>query len=116
MTGATADGEHIDLVELLHRSDLPAVDRRRVYDAIVSSMIEGATPDRESVILLIDFAAGRIDVDEYRERVLSSRTWRRWGDVADVVNGPADPDWDADREAIAHELNRRTRITRPVKR
>ena len=37
MTGATADGEHIDLVELLHRSDLPAVDRRRVYDACVSS-------------------------------------------------------------------------------
>jgi antitoxin VbhA-like protein len=69
MTGATADGEHIDLVELLHRSDLPAVDRRRVYDAIVSSMIEGATPDRESVLLLIDFAAGRIDIDEYRERV-----------------------------------------------
>jgi hypothetical protein len=40
MTGATADGEHIDLVELLHRSDLPAVDRCRVYDAIVSSMIK----------------------------------------------------------------------------
>jgi hypothetical protein len=32
-------------------------------------MIEGATPDRESVLLLIDFAAGRIDIDEYRERV-----------------------------------------------
>jgi hypothetical protein len=32
MTGATADGEHIDLVELLHRSDLPAADPRRVYD------------------------------------------------------------------------------------
>jgi hypothetical protein len=104
MSGATADGEHIDLVELLHRSDLPGVDRCRVYDAIVSSVIEGATPDRESVLLLIDFAAGRIDIDEYRERVLSSRTWRRWGDVADMVNGPADPDWDADREAIAHEV------------
>ena len=45
-----------------HRSDLPAVDRRRFYDAIVSSMIEGATPNRESVLLLIDFAAGRIDI------------------------------------------------------
>jgi Antitoxin VbhA len=79
MSGATADGEHIDLVELLDRSDLPAVDRRRVDDAIVGSMIEDATPDRESVLLLIHFAAGRIDIDEYRERVLSSRTWRRWG-------------------------------------
>ena len=104
MTGAAADGDHIDLVELLHRSDLPAVDRRRAYDAIVSSMIEDATPDRESVLLFIDFAAGRIDIDEYRERVLSSRTWRRWGEVDDMVSGPADPDWDADREAIAHEL------------
>jgi hypothetical protein len=99
MTGATADGEHIDLVEYL-----PAVDRCRVYDAIVSSMIESATPDRESVLLLIDFAPGRIDIDEYREHDLSSRTWRRWGDVAEMVNGPADPDWNADREAIAHEL------------
>jgi hypothetical protein len=35
---------------------------------------------------------------------LNPRTWRRWGDVADVVNGPTDPEWDADREAIAHEL------------
>lgn len=32
------------------------------------------------------------------------RTWRRWTDVAELFAGPPDPTWDADREAIAHEL------------
>lgn len=32
------------------------------------------------------------------------RAWRRWGDVAEVFNGPADPDWNADRELIAQEV------------
>jgi len=30
------------------------------------------------------------------------RVWRQWADIADVFAGPADPEWDADREAIAH--------------
>lgn len=34
----------------------------------------------------------------------AARTWRRWTDVADLFNGPADPDWAADREEVAHEL------------
>ncbi|PJE14039.1 MAG: type II toxin-antitoxin system prevent-host-death family antitoxin [Mycobacterium sp.] len=32
------------------------------------------------------------------------RTWRRWADVADLVAGPADPDWDADRSALADDV------------
>ena len=27
------------------------------------------------------------------------------GDVADIFTGPADPDWDADRKAISHEID-----------
>lgn len=33
------------------------------------------------------------------------RAWRQWGDVAEVFNGPADPDWNADRELIAQEVH-----------
>ena len=32
------------------------------------------------------------------------RAWRQWGDVAEVFNGPADPDWNADRELIVQEV------------
>jgi prevent-host-death family protein len=32
------------------------------------------------------------------------RTWRRWADVRELFAGPADPAWDTDREAIAHEI------------
>lgn len=32
------------------------------------------------------------------------RTWRRWADVAELVAGPADPDWDADRSALADDV------------
>ena len=31
---------------------------------------------------------------------VSSRSWRRWDDVADVFTGPADPAWDADRDLV----------------
>jgi len=32
------------------------------------------------------------------------QTWRRWAEVAGLFSGPADPDWTADREQIAHEV------------
>jgi prevent-host-death family protein len=32
------------------------------------------------------------------------RIWRRWADVAALFAGPADPAWNADRDAIAHEV------------
>jgi hypothetical protein len=72
MAGATADNEQLDIAELLERSDLSAVDQRRVHNA-VNSMIDGWTPTRQSVLRLIDFAAGRIDADEYKRWVLDAR-------------------------------------------
>jgi hypothetical protein len=59
-----------DLPELLYRSDLSARSRRAVYDTIVSSMLDGDIPSRESVLRLIEFAAGRIDIDQYKQQVL----------------------------------------------
>jgi prevent-host-death family protein len=32
------------------------------------------------------------------------RTWRQWTDVAELFEGPADPDWTTDREMVAHEV------------
>jgi prevent-host-death family protein len=32
------------------------------------------------------------------------RTWRQWADVAELFEGPADPDWDTDREMVAHDV------------
>jgi prevent-host-death family protein len=32
------------------------------------------------------------------------RVWRQWADVATLFEGPADPDWDADREMVAHDV------------
>ena len=26
--------------------------------------------------------------------------WRRWADVTEVFSGPADPDWDSDRDLV----------------
>lgn len=34
----------------------------------------------------------------------TSRAWRRWSDVAELFAGPADPAWDADREAIVDNI------------
>ena len=32
------------------------------------------------------------------------RTWRRWGEVAELFGGPGDPAWQDDRERIDSEL------------
>jgi len=32
------------------------------------------------------------------------RAWRRWADIAELFNGPEDPAWNADREAIEHAI------------
>jgi len=32
------------------------------------------------------------------------RAWRRWTDVVELFAGPADPAWDVDRDAIAHDV------------
>jgi prevent-host-death family protein len=31
---------------------------------------------------------------------VSTRTWRRWNEVADALNGPADTDWASDRDLL----------------
>lgn len=62
------------LAELLHGSELSARQQRAVRDAVVSSMLEGATPDRTSMLRLIEFAAGHITFDEYKRQVLQART------------------------------------------
>jgi prevent-host-death family protein len=31
-------------------------------------------------------------------------TWRQWGDIADLFTGPADPDWNADRDLVDQHI------------
>jgi antitoxin VbhA-like protein len=73
MTGEAADGELVDIVELLAQSGLTAIDQRRVHNALVNNMIEGWTPDRQAVTRLIDFVAGRIDADGHTRQVLRAQ-------------------------------------------
>jgi hypothetical protein len=70
MAGAAADDEQVDIVELLEHGGLTAVDQRRVHNALVNNMIDGWTPDRQSILRLIEFAAGRIDDEEHKRQVL----------------------------------------------
>jgi hypothetical protein len=72
MAGAAADDEQVDIVELLEHSGLTDVDQRRMYNALVNNMIDGWTPDRQSILRLIEFAAGRIDDEEHMRQVLKS--------------------------------------------
>ena len=62
------------LAELLHGSDLSATQQRAVHDAIADSMIEGATPDREFILRLIELVAGRITLDQFKTQVLQAHT------------------------------------------
>lgn len=73
MNARAGDRESYDLAELLGASDLSPKDRRAVYDVIVSSVIEGDIPSRESVLRLIEFAAGRITVAQYKQQVMGGR-------------------------------------------
>jgi Antitoxin VbhA len=71
--GSAYDQEQVDIVAMKRVGGLSAENRCYVYDALVNRMIEGWTPNRESVSLLIDVTAGRISHGEYVERIL-----RRW--------------------------------------
>jgi prevent-host-death family protein len=33
------------------------------------------------------------------------RRWRQWSDIATLFDGPADPDWDRDRDRIDQSLD-----------
>lgn len=35
---------------------------------------------------------------------VAPRTWRTWDEVADLFNGPADTEWNSDRDQIDQEL------------
>lgn len=35
---------------------------------------------------------------------VAPRAWRTWNEVADLFQGPADPDWDDDMKQIDHGL------------
>lgn len=34
----------------------------------------------------------------------STRTWRSWGEISDLFEGPADPIWEQDRDRIDSRL------------
>ncbi|MDG5769193.1 hypothetical protein [Mycolicibacterium fortuitum] len=54
MSGETAGHELVDLAnlaELLHNSGLSSKDQQAVRAAVVDSVLEGATPDRDFVRL-----------------------------------------------------------------
>lgn len=75
VSGETADHEPVNLANLaewLHNSGLSNKDQQAVQTAVVDSMIEGATPDPESVQRLIELAAGQITIDEYTSQVLKA--------------------------------------------
>jgi prevent-host-death family protein len=35
---------------------------------------------------------------------VAPRTWRRWDEVADLFAGPADADWESDRELLDDDV------------
>ncbi|GAT02582.1 hypothetical protein BA059_05270 [Mycolicibacterium sp. (ex Dasyatis americana)] len=75
MSGETAGHELVDLAnlaELLHNSGLSSKDQQAVRAAVVDSVLEGATPDRDFVRRLIELAAGRITIGEYKSQVLEA--------------------------------------------
>lgn len=61
VSGEAADHEPVDLAnlaELLHNGGLSSKDQQAVRTAVVDSMIEGATRDRDFVQRLVELAAG----------------------------------------------------------
>lgn len=71
MSGGSSHQDPYDLNALLHGSDLTPQARRAVFDVIASGLIEGDIPSRESVVDLIELAAGRLDGDECRRRIIA---------------------------------------------
>ena len=55
---------------------LSLANRRAVHDAVISSVLEGWTPDGDAVAALADFAAGTTTIEEYRAQVLKKTTAR----------------------------------------
>ena len=71
MSRSTIGAQEAQSPDMFFGSDLSLKDRRLVHNALVNSVIEGWTPDADSVALLSEFAAGKISLNEYRELVLA---------------------------------------------
>lgn len=71
MSRSTIGAHEAQSLDMLSGSGLSPRDRRLVHNALVNSVIEGWTPDADSVAWLSEFAAGKISIDEYRQRVLA---------------------------------------------
>lgn len=68
-------------------------------------MLEGATPDRKSMLRLIEFAAGRTTFDEHKRQVLQART--------STLNREltlADADYAAGNTIAGEDLRKRYRL------
>jgi hypothetical protein len=57
-------------------ADLSPANRRAVHDAVISSALEGWTPDGDAVAALAGFAVGATTIEEYRAQVLKKTTAR----------------------------------------
>ncbi len=105
MTDGIADGQDLDIVGLLSQSGLTAADQRLVRNVLANNMIESWTLDRQAVLRLLAFAAGRTDAKRApKADPEGARDWRRHQDVANLFDGPPDPDWAGDRELVDNEL------------
>jgi hypothetical protein len=72
MNGSADELDADGIAEILYASDLSPQNRRRVYNAVVSSLIDGGTANRDSLLRLIEFAAGRITSEEHKRQVLAT--------------------------------------------
>jgi Antitoxin VbhA len=115
MSGSADELDAGDIAEILHASDLSAENRRYVHNALVSSMLEGWTPSRESVALLIDAVTGNITAAEYRARVVAS-VGTRGRQLGQFPNISVPDDFDdplPDAEILAGKANRTTSVPLP---
>jgi prevent-host-death family protein len=62
-----------------------------------SELVRRAEQGEEIIIVVAGRASARL-------LPAAPSRWRRWGDVAQIFAGPADPEWDAGRDAIGHAL------------
>jgi hypothetical protein len=107
--GSADDYEPVDIAAMLRDSDLSAENRRYVHNALASSMLEGWTPTRESVALLIDAVAGNITADEYKARVVASAAThgRQFGQLPKISVPDDFDDPLPDAEIVAWEAKTR---------
>ncbi|MDH6194059.1 CheY-like chemotaxis protein [Mycobacterium frederiksbergense] len=90
------------LAELLNGGDLSATQQCAVHDAIADSMIEGATLGRESMLRLIELAAGRVTFDQCKTQALQAHT-----STTDHELTLADADYAAGNTISGQELRER---------